>query len=85
MPPKIDAVTEREILIRLDSNVSQLSDTIERFAKALEKLEETKIKDHEDRLSDIEKWKNEFSGAYKVIALMGLLLSVFATLRTFLK
>lgn len=80
----MEPVTEREILIRLDSNVSQLSDTIERFAKALEKLEETKIKDHEERLTVIENWRSEFSGAYKIVALVGLLLGMFATFRTFI-
>ena len=81
----MEPTTDREIMIRLDSNVSQLRDSIERFAVALEKLEETKIKDHEMRLMKIEKWQSEWAGAYKILTIAALALSLFATLKAFTK
>lgn len=81
----MEPITDREIMIRLDSNVSQLRESIERFAKALENLEEIKIKDHEIRLNKIEKWVSEWSGAYKIIAILALILGIIATLKVFIK
>lgn len=77
--------TDREIMIRLDGNVNSLREAIERFAKALENLEETKIKEHELRLTKIEKWMAEWSGAYKIIAVAALVLGIIATLKSFIK
>ena len=81
----MEPTTDREIMIRLDSNVSQLRDSIERFAVALEKLEETKIKDHETRIMKIEKWQSEWAGAYKILTIAAISLSLFATLKAFTK
>jgi len=81
----MELITDREILVKLDANVSQLKDSIERFAEALEKLEETKIKDHDDRINKIEKWMNEWAGAYKVIAIVALVISVFNALKPYFK
>ncbi len=81
----MEAITDREIMLKLDANVSQLKDSIERFADALEKLEETKIKDHNDRILKIEKWMSEWSGAYKIIALTALAIGIFNALKPYLK
>ena len=81
----MEPITDREIMLKLDSNVSQLKDSIERFAAALEKLEETKIKDHDDRITKIEKWMSEWSGAYKIIAMAALLMGIFNLIKPYLK
>ncbi len=81
----MEAITDREIMLKLDANVSQIKDSIERFAAALEKLEETKIKDHEDRLIRVEKWIAEWSGAYKIIALAALAIGIFNSIKPYLK
>jgi len=81
----MEPTTDREIMIRLDSNVAQLRDSIERFAIALEKLEETKIKDHEARIMKIEKWQSEWAGAYKILIIAALALSFLATVKAFVK
>lgn len=81
----MEAITDREIMIRLDTNISQLKESIEKFARALENLEEIKIKDHEIRLNKIEKWVSEWSGAYKIIAVIGLILGIIATLKVFIR
>jgi len=80
----IEAVTEREILIKLDTTVTQLKEAVLGFTDALTKLEETKIKDLEREMAGILKWKAEFSGAYKIVALIGLVLGFFATIKSFL-
>lgn len=79
----MEPVTDREVLIRLDSNVQQLSDSINRLGDTLEKLEETKIKDHEQRLTLMEKWRNEFSGAYKAGLIISLLLGIYSAVKNF--
>lgn len=92
----MEPITDREIMIKLDSNVSQLResinsnvsqlrDAIERFAKALENLEMIKIKDHEDRITKVERFVSEWSGAYKIIAVVGLVLGIIATIKVFIK
>lgn len=79
----MEAITDREVLIRLDSNVEQLKESIDRLGVTLQKLEETKIKDLDVRLAKIENWKSEFSGAYKVAVIIALALGIISTIKTF--
>lgn len=72
----MEPITDREIMIRLDGNVTHLSQAIERFANALEKLETIKIKDHELRIKKVERFVSEWAGAYKIIAIVGLVLGI---------
>jgi len=81
----MEAITDREIIVRLDANVSQLKDAIIRFEAALLKLEETKVKDHDERLTKIEKWMSEWAGAYKIIALTALAIGIFNAIKPYLK
>jgi hypothetical protein len=81
----IPTTSDREILIQLDSNVQQLKDSINRLGDAIEKLEETKIKDHEDRLSTMEKWHNEWAGAYKAGLIISLLLGIYSAVKNFFR
>jgi hypothetical protein len=80
----MEPVTDREVLIRLDSNVQQLRDSIVRLGDTIEKLEETKIKDHEVRLTKMEKWHNEWAGAYKAGLIISLLLGIYSAVKNFL-
>lgn len=72
----MEAISDREIMIRLHDNVTTLKEAIERFAKTLENLETIKIKDHEQRLSKVERFVSEWAGAYKIIAIVGLVLGI---------
>ena len=83
MDGAMEPITDREIMIRLDGNVSSLKESIDRFAKSLEELEQTKVKDHELRLNTIEKWVSEWSGAYKIVAIVALILGLIATFKSF--
>jgi hypothetical protein len=79
----MEPVTEREVLIRLDSNVGQLKESIDRLSNTFKNFEETKIKDIDVRLTKIENWKSEFSGAYKVGIIIALVLGIISTVKTF--
>lgn len=81
----MEAVTDREIMIKLDANVASLRDSIDRFAKALETLEETKVKDLDSRLKIMERFVHEWAGVYKLIAIIGLILGVIVTIKVFIK
>jgi len=81
----MEPITDREIIVRLDANVSQLKDAIIRFEAALIKLEETKVRDLDERTSKIEKWMAEWSGAYKIIALAALAIGIFNSIKPYLK
>lgn len=74
----MEPITDREIMIRLDGNVTQLKDSIERFAKALEELETTKFKDHESRIAKLERFQHELGGVYKFIGIISLILGIIA-------
>ena len=81
----IDPETDREILIALDSKVDKLCESIERLAISLEKLETKKVNDLNIRLTKLEKWRNEWGGAYIILAIAALVMSLGVAVKTFLK
>lgn len=74
----MEPTTDREIMIQLDGNIQSLRQAIEKFAESLEKLEEGKIKNLEERVTKIEKFVSEWAGAYKLIAVGALILSLIS-------
>ena len=76
----MEATTDREIMIQLDSNIKSLKDAIEKFADSLEKLEQGKIKKIEDRLDNIEKWISQWQGVHKFFIIVSLLASIAAVI-----
>lgn len=80
----MEAITDREVMIQLDSNIKQLRDSIEKFAKSLENLEETRIKELEIRVDKLEKWKNEWSGGLKILLIISVILSLISTFKAFM-
>lgn len=81
----IDPETDREILITLDSKVDKLCESIERLAVSLEKLETKKVNDLDTRMIKLEKWRNEWGGAYIILAIVALITSGVAAVKTFFK
>lgn len=88
----IEATTDGEKMIQLDGKIDLLNNNMEnvfiqldRVLKALEKLETTKVTDHEQRITKIERWQSEFSGVYKVVIFIAALLSSIAIIYTYLK
>lgn len=86
MSQEFSPTTDREIMFSLsnkiditNSKMERLCDTIDNVVRSLEKLETTKLKDHENRLSKMElKW-SELGGMYKMIIVISLALSIVST------
>lgn len=64
-----DPKTDRELLLTVVSRLDQVSESMERIASTLEKLENSKIASHDVRITKLEKWKNEWGGALKVVVI----------------
>lgn len=86
----LELKTDGEKMIHLEGKIDRIDDKIdgfgeklERFIEALEKLEANRIQAMEGRLNKIEKWVSEWSGAYKLIAILGLILGIFASIKSF--
>lgn len=82
---QLEPQTDREILIIVNAKVDQLCESIERFAANLEKLETTKVLKLEERVTKIEKWQSEWGGAYKVLAIIAMILSLVSAIKVFMK
>lgn len=79
----MEPTTDREIMIKMDGKVDRMCEAVERLADSVEKLETVKFQDHETRISKIEKWQSEWSGAYRVVAIAALILGAIATIKSF--
>ena len=75
--------TDREWIMQVDSKVDKMCEAIERLADAVEKLETVKFRDHEIRITKVEKWVSEWSGAYKIIAILALIFGLIGTIKSF--
>ena len=82
---KMTPTSDREWLIQVDGKVDRMCEAVERLAEAVEKLETIKFQNHEVRLSKIEKWQSEWSGAYRVVTILALVLASVATIKSFIK
>lgn len=80
----MEATTERELIIQMDGKLTRACEAIERCAASIEKLEVQKINNHQVRISKIEKWMNEWAGAYKLVSIISLVLGITATILTVL-
>lgn len=87
MSESILPTTDREIMFSLShkidmasSNMERLCITIDGVVKSLEKLETTRLKDHEDRINKIELWRSEWGGVYKFGVIIALGLSIVGAL-----
>jgi len=88
----LEASTDGERIMQLDGKIDKLDtkidnvcDSIDRVVVALEKLETTRVTDHEIRISKLEKWQSEWAGAYRLIAICGLLLGLISLIVTISK
>jgi len=85
----IEATTESEKIIQLDGKIDKLDNkidevcrSIDRAVEAIEKLESTRVNDQEDRINALETWKHEWSGVYKFLTIIGLLLGIISVILT---
>ncbi len=92
MSDSLVPTTDREIMFSLsnkiditNSNIERLCFTINDVVKSLEKLEATRLKDHEERINKMEAWYNEWNGVYKFGTIIALGLSIVGAFVSFLK
>ncbi len=92
MPESLVPTTDREIMFSLsnkiditNSNIERLCFTINDVVKSLEKLETTRLKDHEERINKIETWYSEWNGVYKFGTILALGLSIVGAFVSFIK
>lgn len=57
---------DRELLLSLNGKLTALADSIDRFSLVLKDLEERKIASMETRIKDIENWKQQINGGWKL-------------------
>jgi len=91
----IKPANEGERIIKLDGKIDILNNkfddvckSLERVVSALEKLETTRLADHETRLAVLESKENERRGMYKIVIFLGVLLSIgiaILTIKSFMK
>jgi len=87
----IQANTEREEIIKLDGKIDRLDgkvdyvvESLERVISAFEKLEATKLSDHELRLIAVEKWISEWKGVHRSLLILSLLIGLASFVITIL-
>ena len=92
---RIEAKTDREILIDMDGRMELMSEKIDAFKDSLReivvafnKMETERINDHEKRIVLLEKAENEKIGAYKFLVgaavVIGIAVSIL-TIKSFMK
>lgn len=81
----IESKTDREEIIKLDGKIDILDgkvdyvvQSLERVIVAFEKLETTKLSDHEARLMAVEKWISEWKGVHRGLTILSLLIGLAA-------
>lgn len=57
---------DRELLLSLNGQIERLSDAIDSFSKTLQDIEEKKIAVLDGRLKQLEEWRAQLSGGWKL-------------------
>lgn len=80
-----EATTDGEKIIQLDGKIDKLdskvditNENLERLLTAIERLETTRIKDVEQRVTNLEKVNSAWTGAFKLISIIGLVVTIAA-------
>ena len=68
--------TDRELLLKLDSQIQKLSEAIERFGDTLKYIEDKKIAVLEERVDRLVQWRSEWNGSWKLWILISGFISV---------
>lgn len=71
-----DPQTDREFLLQLDQQINNLSKSIDRFTDMLRNLEEKKIAALEKRVQDIESWRLQIMGGWRLMVVLWTILSL---------
>ena len=88
----MEAKTDREEIIALHGKVDLLNsgqDTtnknIEKLIQAIENLETNRIRDIENRVTELEKWKSGWFGVMKFVSIVGIVATIISVIIAILK
>jgi hypothetical protein len=77
--------TDRELLLKLDSQIEKLSESIDRFGETLKNIEEKKIAGLEKRITELEKWQQMANGGWKTFTIVSAIIAAVALVKSFFK
>ncbi len=83
-----DPQTDRELLMRLDERLDNLSQSIDRFSGVLKDFEEKKITSLEVRVEAIEDWRLKIAGGWWIMVVIWTVFSaggIIALIKFFFK
>jgi hypothetical protein len=77
--------TDRELLLQLNGDIKGLTASVERLNDILIDMRETEIKELHKKVYDLEKWKSELSGGWKLVAIIWAVITggIVALVKTF--
>lgn len=83
----MEAKTDREEIMQLHGKVDVIknsqdltNENLERLIAAIENLETNRIKDIENRVSELEKWKSGWFGVMKFISIVGIVATILSVI-----
>lgn len=59
-------LTDRELIIKLESRIERLSDSIDRLGEGLRDMEEKKLHSIETDVAELKNWKAQINGGWKL-------------------
>ena len=80
-----NAQTDREWMMQINGNVGRLTDSVERLATIVEKLEERRLEPIEEDIVELKQWRSEFKGSYRTLNIIVIGLTIASLVYTFLK
>lgn len=76
--PANEPQTDREYMMQISGHLERLSGSIDRLGEVLDKIETKRIEPLEKRMDNIETWKSEIDGSWKVAGVITGLLTVIS-------
>lgn len=73
--------TDRELIIQVDAKMDNLAANVGRLADVVERLENSKFAGVEKRVSDLEKFKNQWLGASVLFNVLLAIIAIYAGFR----
>ena len=77
--------TDREWLIEINGNVGKLTESVDRFANLVEKLEERRLEPLEQKVQELERKQSERQGRDNAVQWVIGILTILSLVYTFLK
>ena len=76
---------DRELLLEVSGNMNKLADAMDGLAKAIGTIESKRIEPLEKKVDELQAWKDQFSGAYKLVLIFVSIGTIISLLKIFIK